>query len=118
MEFQALFYCLIKETIFLNSMKVVAKRILIVGFIVATLIVLEVTSEESMMNNLPTHDEIVQSIIDRNEQTAVIDQAFEDGYDQEAEYEKERKGRQKATLKKLTQKYLRPTKIFKNYRKI
>ena len=88
MEFQALFYCLIKETIFLNSMKVVAKRILIVGFIVATLIVLEVTSEESMMNNLPTHDEIVQSIIDRNEQTAVIDQAFEDGYDQEAEYEK------------------------------
>jgi hypothetical protein len=46
------------------------------------------SSEESLLNNLPTHDEIVQSIIDRNEQTAVIDQAFEDGYDQEAEYEK------------------------------
>ena len=83
-----LFYCLTKEIIFLNKINVVTKRILILVFLLSTLAVLELTSEESLMNNLPTHDEIVQSIIDRNEQTAVIDQAFEDGYDQEAEYEK------------------------------
>jgi len=67
---------------------VVLKRVGILTLLLGTLAVLEMTSEESLLNNLPTHDEIVQSIIDRNEQTAVIDQAFEDGYDQEAEYER------------------------------
>ena len=64
------------------------KRILIFTFLFSTLAVLEVTSEDSLMNNLPTHDEIVQSIIDRNEQQEAIDQALEGDYDQEAEYEK------------------------------
>ena len=80
-------YCyLIKEIIFLNNL--IIRRVVIIGSLLLTLLVLELTSEKSLMNNLPTHDQIVQSIIDRNEQQKAIDQAFEDGYDQEAEYEK------------------------------
>jgi spore coat protein CotH len=60
-------------------------------FVGTSLVLLEVSSEESMLTNLPTQEEIIQAMLDRSEQMSEIDQLLEEQmqvtYDQEAEYE-------------------------------
>ena len=54
----------------MNSM--IIKRVLIFSGLAVSLITLELTSEESLLMQLPTYEEVVESLIDKQEQENVI----------------------------------------------
>ncbi len=66
------------------------KRVVILGFLVSSLILLNVFSEENLLENLPSEQAILQSIIDKKEQEEKILKDLEDQRLKELKEEQER----------------------------